>query len=66
MQVICAMNRHEACRLAAEILADQIRNQPDSVLGLATGWTPLGIYRELVSIVADLDALSELDNGKLS
>jgi glucosamine-6-phosphate deaminase len=33
---------------AAEIVADRIGKNPDLVLGLATGSTPLGLYRELV------------------
>ncbi len=32
---------------AAKLIASQLRNKPDSVLGLATGSTPLGTYREL-------------------
>jgi glucosamine-6-phosphate deaminase len=32
---------------AAKLIAAQLRRKPDSVLGLATGSTPLGIYREL-------------------
>lgn len=35
-------------RKAAEIIASTVRGKPDSILGLATGSTPLGIYRELV------------------
>lgn len=35
-------------RIAADIFADQIRKKPDSVLGLATGSTPLPLYVELV------------------
>jgi glucosamine-6-phosphate deaminase len=34
--------------LAAKEVAHQIRMRPDSVIGLATGSTPLGIYRRLV------------------
>jgi glucosamine-6-phosphate deaminase len=35
-------------RQAAQIVADQIRQKPDSVIGFATGSTPLGLYKELV------------------
>ncbi len=35
-------------RRGADIVASQIRQHPDSVLGLATGATPVGMYRELV------------------
>ncbi|MDI3317017.1 MAG: glucosamine-6-phosphate deaminase [Bacillota bacterium] len=37
-------------RRAAEIIADAIRGKPDLVLGLATGGTPVGTYRELVRL----------------
>lgn len=35
-------------RLAADFLARAINRKPDIVLGLATGGTPVGMYRELV------------------
>jgi len=38
----------ELSKRAAEIIADAIRNKPNLVLGLATGSTPIGCYRELV------------------
>lgn len=33
---------------AAEIVARQVRRKPDSVIGFATGGTPLGLYRRLI------------------
>ena len=38
----------EMSRAAADFIVDQINRKPDSVLGLATGSTPLGMYKELV------------------
>ncbi len=38
----------ELSKRAAEIIADAIRNKPNVVLGLATGSTPVGCYRELI------------------
>lgn len=35
---------------AAEIVAAQIRRKPDSVIGFATGSTPLGLYERLVRL----------------
>ena len=35
---------------AAEIVADRLRKNPRLVLGLATGGTPLGLYRELIRL----------------
>ena len=40
----------EMSKLAADIVAEQIINKPNIVLGLATGSTPLGMYRELVKL----------------
>ena len=35
-------------RRAANILSAQVIQKPDSVLGLATGSTPVGVYRQLI------------------
>lgn len=40
----------EMSKLAVEIVAGQLTNKPNTVLGLATGSTPLGTYRELVKL----------------
>jgi len=42
-------NYEEACQAAADIFAGQLKQKPDSVLGLATGSTPVGLYKEFVS-----------------
>ena len=39
---------YEMSRKAASLIAAQIVNKPTAVLGLATGSTPLGIYRQLI------------------
>ncbi len=41
-------NYEAVSRTAAQHVADLIENQPDAVLGLATGSTPVGLYRELI------------------
>ena len=33
---------------AAKVVADRLRKKPNLVLGLATGGTPLGLYKELI------------------
>ena len=33
---------------AADMVQKQIESKPDSILGLATGSTPLGLYKELI------------------
>jgi len=51
MEVIICQDRDVAARLAAREFERQIRRKPASVLGLATGSTPLGLYRELADRV---------------
>jgi len=48
-RIICE-NYEDLSRAAADIIAEQIAGKPDSVLGLATGSTPLGLYAELVRL----------------
>ncbi|MCK4240890.1 MAG: glucosamine-6-phosphate deaminase [Candidatus Atribacteria bacterium] len=40
----------EMSKLAAKMVAKQIKDKPNTVLGLATGSTPEGMYRELVKM----------------
>ena len=48
MRIIKASDYNEMSRCAANIIAAQITLKPDSVLGLATGSTPIGTYKLLV------------------
>lgn len=48
MLVYCAENYEHASRKAANLISAQILLKPDSVLGLATGSTPIGTYRYLI------------------
>ena len=48
MKLIRTKNYEEMSLRAAALLASQIIRKPDSVLGLATGATPLGMYGFLV------------------
>lgn len=50
MEIIIKKNYEEMSKVAASIIADQIKSKPNSVLGLATGSTPIGTYDELVSL----------------
>lgn len=50
MRVIVAKDYEALSRRAAILLAGQIIYKPDSVLGLATGSTPVGTYRHLVAL----------------
>lgn len=48
MRIVIAKDYEALSKKAANILASQIILKPNSVLGLATGATPVGTYRELV------------------
>lgn len=48
MKVVILDDPMAVARYGAEIFCDQLRKKPDSVLGLATGSTPLSLYRELI------------------
>ena len=49
MKIIEVKTYEELSRIAADILEEQLKTKPDSVLGLATGSSPIGMYDELVS-----------------
>lgn len=57
MRVIICENYEELSIKAAQIVASQVTLKPDSVLGLATGSTPEGMYAQL----ADMNKRGELD-----
>ena len=48
MKIIKTKNYEDMSRKAANMIAAQIILKPDSVLGLATGSTPIGIYQQLI------------------
>lgn len=48
LEVIILDTEEEGAALAARMIARQVREKPDSVLGLATGNSPVQVYRELV------------------
>lgn len=49
VKIIKAKNPEEMSKLAADIFEDVIRKKPDCVLGLATGSTPIPLYKELIA-----------------
>jgi len=55
MNVIIRDTYEEMSRYAAGIIASLVRQKPDCVLGLATGSTPIGTYRELVRMHKEED-----------
>lgn len=51
MKVIVTKDYGEMSLKGAEIIRDQINGKKDSILGLATGSTPVGMYKELSIMV---------------
>lgn len=49
MRIIRAKDYDDMSRKAANIISAQMIMKPDCVLGLATGSTPIGVYKQLVS-----------------
>ncbi|MDL2324572.1 glucosamine-6-phosphate deaminase [Ruminococcaceae bacterium OttesenSCG-928-A16] len=50
MKVIITDNYQESCRIAAEMIRDVIAEKPNAKLGLATGGTPVPIYKNLIKM----------------
>ena len=50
MRVIIEPDGDAVSQRAARFVADLVRRKPDCVIGLATGNTPLGMYRELIRL----------------
>ncbi|MEE1012973.1 MAG: glucosamine-6-phosphate deaminase [Clostridia bacterium] len=58
MRVILCDSYEEISQKAAEIVASQIILKPDCVLGLATGSSPIGMYRELTQMNLDFSQVT--------
>ena len=50
MEIIIQPTANAASVIAARLIARQVREKPDSVLGLATGSTPIATYQELIRL----------------
>ncbi len=50
MRVVIEPDYEGMSRKAAAMVADLVRRKPDCVLGLATGSTPIGLYKELIRL----------------
>jgi len=53
MEVVIKETYEEMSQLAAELIAEVIRRKPRAVIGLATGSSPLGTYRQLIRMHED-------------
>jgi glucosamine-6-phosphate deaminase len=54
-EVVVVKDQAAAGALAAASIVELISGKPDAVLGLATGSTPLPVYRALASLIAERD-----------
>ena len=48
IKIIYAKTAEEAGINGADVIANVVKNKPDAVLGLATGSSPIGMYKELI------------------
>ncbi|ASW42127.1 glucosamine-6-phosphate deaminase [Clostridium isatidis] len=62
MRLIITKNYDELSKKAAEIIAETIKEKPNAVLGLATGSSPVGLYKELIKMHKD----GEVDFSKVT
>ncbi|HEY4328795.1 MAG TPA: glucosamine-6-phosphate deaminase, partial [Phycisphaerae bacterium] len=53
MEIIIQPTPEEAADVAAQFVARVLEKKPAAVLGLATGNTPLGLYRRLIAMELD-------------
>lgn len=50
MEILRATDYQVLSNMAAEIVAREVNSKPDCVLGLATGSTPIGLYKQLAQL----------------
>ena len=62
MELIVCENYEEISARAAEIVADVMKENPACVLGLATGSTPVGLYKKLI----EMNKAGEIDFSKVT
>ena len=62
MRLIVTKNYEEMSKVEAKEMAEDIKRNPEIVLGLATGGTPVGMYKELIRMYNE----GELDFSKVT
>lgn len=55
VEVVLVPTPEDAAPIVADAYTRLLARRPDAVLGLATGSTPLGVYRELIRRTATRD-----------
>lgn len=62
MNLIVTKNYDELSKVAAKEMADVVKSNPKAILGLATGGSPIGMYKELIRMNKD----GEIDFSKVT
>lgn len=62
MKIIISENYEQMSKIAADMIKETVKSKPDAVLGLATGSTPIGMYKELIRMNKD----NEVDFSRVS
>lgn len=62
MKVVITKNYEELSKVAAKEMSEVIRSNPSAILGLATGGSPIGMYKELIRMNKD----GEIDFSKVT
>ena len=62
MKIIVTKNYEELSKVAANEMADVVKSNPSAVLGLATGGSPIGMYKELIR----MNEAGEIDFSKVT
>ena len=62
MKMVVCKNYEEMSKEAAKLVAEQIKTKPESILGFATGSSPVGMYKELVR----MNKAGEIDFSKIT
>jgi len=61
MKKIVCKDYEEMSAMAADVIAFQIKSKPDSVIGFATGSTPVGAYKRLVEMDLDFSRITSFN-----
>ena len=62
MKLIITKNYEELSKVAANEMANVVKNNPSAILGLATGGSPIGMYKELIR----MNKAGEIDFSKVT
>ena len=49
IRILAGKTAADASRIAADVMTEVIKSKPDATLGLATGSSPIGMYKELIA-----------------